>query len=146
MILTIAAPFGSTISLDFSKQFGERVELECFHFVIPPIEFRLMRKDKPLQDWQTAATEMYDLQHGPSVAQWGRDDHWFINDLDHRHDVMTCGVLSRDLILQTRGLGLQFVLLIWLREGTWRVLPGESAIQTRILDIESGANEKENCP
>ena len=137
MIITIHAPFGSTISLDFRKQFGERVELESFQFVTPPVEFRLMRNEKPLQEWQTATTEMYDLQHGPGVKEWARNDHWFTNDLDHRHDVMTCGVLSRDLILQTRGLGLQFVLLIWLREGTWRVLPGYSStsIEAEILAL-----------
>ena len=105
MIIPLTAPFGSIISLDFRKQFGERVELECFHFVVPPIEFRLLRNNMPLQEWQQGNIAMYDLQHGPGSKQWCRDGHWFINDLDHRHDVATCGVLSQKLRLETRGLG-----------------------------------------
>lgn len=120
MILAFENPFGSTLSLDLRKRFGESVELESFHFVAPPVEFRLTRLGVPLQDWQTANTEMYDLQHGPSVAIWERAGHWFRNDLRHRNDVMTCGVLSRDLCMETRGLALQFVLLVWLRESTVR--------------------------
>ena len=65
---------------------------------------------------------MYDLQHSPAVKQWARDDHWFTNDLNHRHDVMTCGVLSQGLVMETRGLGLTFVLVVWLREGTWQIV------------------------
>ena len=65
-------------------------------------------------------TDMYDLQHGPGVRQWARDDHWFINDLVHRHDAMTCGLLSHNVLMETRGLGFDFLLLVWLREGTWR--------------------------
>jgi hypothetical protein len=38
-MLSLRAPFGSTISLDLRKQFGDRVELECFQFLIPPPEF-----------------------------------------------------------------------------------------------------------
>jgi hypothetical protein len=120
MMLSLRAPFGSTISLDLRKQFGDRVELECFQFLIPPPEFRLVRNGKPLQDWQTANTDLYNLQHGPGVTQWTRDGHLFINDLDHRRDVMTCGLLSLDLTMETRGLALDFILLVWLREGTQR--------------------------
>ena len=134
MIIPLTAPFGSIISLDFRKQFGERVELECFHFVVPPIDFRLLRNNMPLQEWQQGNIAMYDLQHGPGSKQWCRDGHWFINDLDHRHDVATCGVLSQKLRLETRGLGLSFVLLIWLRESTWRALPGQSTeVRAEIL-------------
>jgi hypothetical protein len=43
MILSLTAPFGTSISLDFRKQLGEPVELQAFHFVRPPIEFRLLR-------------------------------------------------------------------------------------------------------
>jgi hypothetical protein len=56
-----------------------------------------------------------------------RDSHWFVNDLDHRHDVMTCGVLSQNLSMETRGLGFDFLLLVWLRESTWRVQQKEPA-------------------
>jgi hypothetical protein len=63
---------------------------------------------------------MYDLQHGRGVKQWAREDHWFVNDLNHRADVQTCGVLSRELVMETRGIALMCVLLIWLRDGTWR--------------------------
>ena len=126
MILTLSAPSGSAFSLDLTKQFGEAVELESFQFVMPPVEFRLLRRDVPVQEWQAGNTDMYDLQHGPGVKEWGRDDHWFTNDLQHRRDVMTCGVLSKDLVLETRGLALNFVLLVWLREGTWRPLSGHS--------------------
>lgn len=68
---------------------------------------------------------MYDLQHPPSVAMWSRNDHGFINDLCHRHDVATCGVLSQDLFMETRGLALSFVLLVWLRESTVRSRPAD---------------------
>jgi len=121
MILTFSALSGSNVSLDVSNQFGESVELCCFQFVEAPIEFRLTRRGLPLQEWQARNTEMYDLQHGPGVKQWGRDDRWFVNDLNHRDDVMTCGVWSQDLVMETRGLGLTFILLVWPREGTWRV-------------------------
>ncbi|MBZ5505986.1 MAG: hypothetical protein LAO78_10910 [Acidobacteriia bacterium] len=53
MILSLTEPFGTSISLDFRKQLGEPVELQAFHFVTPPIEFRLLRGDLPLQEWQT---------------------------------------------------------------------------------------------
>jgi hypothetical protein len=68
----------------------------------------------------TINTDILDLQHGPGVKEWARDGHSFINDVDHRHDVMTCGLLSRDLLMETRGLGLDFLLLVWLRESTRR--------------------------
>jgi hypothetical protein len=100
--------------------FGPLVELQSFQFVAPPSEFRLLRKETPLQDWQAANTEMYDLQHPPSVAEWTRDGHSFTNDLCHRKDVMTCGVLSQHLRMETRGLALIFVLMVWLRESTVR--------------------------
>jgi hypothetical protein len=121
VILTLSAPSGSGISLDFSNQLGESVELSCFQFVEPPIEFRLTRRGVPLQEWQAGNAELYDLQHGPGIKEWCRDGHSFINDLDHRNDVMTCGVLAKELIMETRGLGFRFVLLVWPREGTWRV-------------------------
>lgn len=120
MILTLTAPFGTLLNLDFTDRFGALVELECFHFVTPPIEFRLSRLGRPLQEWQTANTEMYDLQHGPGAKKWCRNGHWFTNDLHHRTDVATCGVLSRDLVMDTRCLGLNFILHVWLRESTVR--------------------------
>lgn len=126
-MLSLRALFGSTISLDLRKQFGDRVELDCFQFVIPPVEFRLVRNSRPLQEWQAANTDMYDLQHGPGVRQWARDYHRFINDLVHRHDVVTCGLLSQNLAMETRGLGFDFLLLVWLRESTWRVQQKEPA-------------------
>lgn len=119
MVLSLNALSGSTISLDFEKPLGARVELESFQFIAPPSDFRLVRGAKPLQDWQKGNSEIYDLQHCPGVKSWARDAHWFTNDFDHRHDVMTCGILSRNLAMQTQGLGLQFVLMIWLRQGTW---------------------------
>jgi hypothetical protein len=120
MMLTLRRPFGSTISLDCRERYGHCVGLNCFQFLIPPLEFRLVRNGKPLQDWQPANTDLYDLQHGPGVTQWTRDGHLFINDLDHRRDVMTCGLLSLNLMMETRGLALDFILLVWLREGTQR--------------------------
>lgn len=120
MVLSLSALSGSIISLDLRKEFGERVELAFFQFVVPPIEFRLVRNQRPLQIWQSANTDVYDLQHCPRVKRWERDSHWFINDLDHRPDVRTCGVRSEDLGMQTRGLGLNCVLLVWLREGTFQ--------------------------
>jgi hypothetical protein len=62
-MLTFTGSFGSTLSLDLTNEFGQKVELQCFQFIIPPLEFRLMRQDVALQDWQEANTEMYDLQH-----------------------------------------------------------------------------------
>jgi hypothetical protein len=127
MMLSLRALFGSTISLDLRKQFGDRVELDCFQFVIPPVEFRLVRLGRPLQEWQKGNSDMYDLQHPPGVRQWVRDSHWFVNDLDHWRDVMTCGLLSQNLAMETRGLGFDFLLLVWLRENTWRVQQKEPA-------------------
>ena len=123
MIITIDALAGQTISLDLSDKLGDRAEIECFHFVAPPIEFRLVRNSIPLQVWQTGNTEMYDLQHGPGVKEWCRDEHAFINDVRHRDDVATCGVLSRDLTLETTGLGFHITLLVWPRESTFHVKP-----------------------
>ena len=111
---------GSIIDLDVRSQFGELVELECFQFLAPPIEFRLLRNATLLQEWQSANTDMYDLQHPARVANWARDDHWFVNDLHHRDDAVTCGVLSKDLKMETRGLGLGLILMVWLRETTVR--------------------------
>jgi hypothetical protein len=99
----VSAPFGSCISLDFGSEFGEKVELESFQFIAPPIEFRLVRNGVAVQEWQACNTEMYDLQHGPGVKQWSRDGHWLHNDLDHRHDLVTCGILAKDLVMETRG-------------------------------------------
>jgi hypothetical protein len=62
MIFSLNAPSGATISLDLEGLFGERVELEAFQFISPPIEFRLVRGDKPLQEWQKGNSEIYDLQ------------------------------------------------------------------------------------
>jgi len=73
MTVSLNAPSGSTISLDLEKLFGERVELEAFQFVFPPIDFRLVRGDKPLQEWQKGNSEIYDLQHCPGVKNWARD-------------------------------------------------------------------------
>ena len=120
MMLTLRGPFGSSISLDFRTRFGESIELQCFQFVVPPIEFRLLRRTRPLQEWQQSNTDIYDLQHGSGVKEWSRDGHSFVNDTQHRYDVMTCGLLSRDLLMETRGLGLDFLLLVWLRESTRR--------------------------
>jgi len=132
MILSLNAPSGSTMSLDFAKPFGARVELEGFQFITPPTDFRLVRGNKPLQEWQQGNSEIYDLQHCPGMKSWARDAHCFTNDFDHRHDVMTCGILSRGLAMQTRGLGLTFILMIWLRQGTWALQ--ELPIASRIRD------------
>jgi hypothetical protein len=118
--MTFSGSCGSTLSLDLRNTFGQSVELQCFQFITPPIEFRLLRKETPLQEWQAGNTEIYDLQHPPSVAEWARDGHSFTNDLCHREDVMTCGVLSQDLRMETRGLALTLVLMVWLRESTVR--------------------------
>src|SRR5258707_5191964 len=104
VILKVRAMFGSVVSLDFTRQFGESLELQCFQFVTPPIEFRLARKSIPLQEWQACNTKLYDLQHSPRVDEWSRYGNRFINDLHHRDDVMTCGVLSKYLVMETYGL------------------------------------------
>jgi hypothetical protein len=122
MILTIRGRCGSLLSLDLTATLGPAVELQCFQFVLPPAEFRLTRQGVALQEWQLANTGIYDLQHGPGVAKWCRDDRWFINDLNHRTDVATCGVLTKNLAMETRGLAFDFLLLVWPREGTFRVL------------------------
>jgi hypothetical protein len=133
VLLTLGGAFGCTLSLDLRKRFGELVELQCFQFITPPIEFRLMRHSLALQDWQAVNTNIYDLQHPPSVTTWSRDGHYFNNDLHHRNDVMTCGVLSKGLFMETRGLALNFLLTVWLRESTARVQamsPSPVLIQT----------------
>lgn len=119
MILTIRGKCGNLLSLDLTATLGPSVELQCFQFVVPPVEFRLTRRGSALQEWQIANTEIYDLQHGPGVTRWCRDERWFINDLNHRTDIVTCGVLSKDLAMETRGLAFDFLLLVWPREGTF---------------------------
>ncbi len=120
MIITLSGPAGQPLSLDLREQFGERVEIDCFHFIVPPIEFRLVRNGAQLQDWQAGSIEMYDLQHPASAKEWARNGHRLINDLKHRDDVMTCGVLSKELAIETTGLTFPITLLVWLRERTCR--------------------------
>jgi hypothetical protein len=76
---------------------------------------------------------MYDLQHAPGVTHWSRGHHWFLNDLDHRTDAVTCGMLSRDLAMEMRGLAFRFLLLVWLRDGTWVNSVGPGEVLTEIL-------------
>lgn len=135
MTRTFRGSFGSSISLDLSEQFGASVEIESFQFISPPVEFRLVRDARPLQKWQAGNTEMYDLQHGPGVKDWEREGHRFVNDLDHRHDVMTCGVLSKNLVMETRGLAGDFLLVVWVRESTVRGVPS-----SRTSDVPSTVN------
>lgn len=120
MILHFSGNFGSAVSLDLRQKFGEKAEIQCFQFIVPPIEFRLVRDGAALQEWQPGNTEIYDLQHPPNVAEWSRDGHCFRNDLKHRNDVMTCGLLSQGLAMETRGLVGTFVLLVWTRESSCR--------------------------
>lgn len=120
MIITISGPAGQPLSLDLREQFGERAEIDCFHFIVPPIEFRLVRNGAPLQDWQCGSTEMYDLQHPARAKAWSRDGHRFVNDLRHRDDSVTCGVLSKELAIETTGLAFPITLLVWPREITCR--------------------------
>jgi len=127
MIIFFTALAGESISLDLSKQFGDRAEIECFHFLEPPGEFRLVRNGTPLQDWQAGNREMYDLQHPPTIKEWQRDERRFTNDLQHRDDVMTCGVLSTGLAIETRGLAFPVTLLVWPRESTCRARPAAGA-------------------
>jgi hypothetical protein len=136
MIVTIEARAGERISLDLTRSLGERVEIECFQFAVPPIEFRLARNSQPLQAWQTGNTKLYDLQHAPPGKNWCRDGHAFINDLQHRDGVATCGVLSKDLTLETTGLGFHIILLVWPRGTTFRAKPG--AVESlRIIQPEA---------
>jgi hypothetical protein len=139
MILTVRGLCGNPLSLDVTATLGPSVELQSFQFVVPPIEFRVMRQGVALQEWQAGNTEMYDLQHGPGIRTWCRDGQWFINDLNHRMDVATCGVLSKDLILETRGLALEFLLLVWPREGTFQARSAESL--NSLTQIVSPINE-----
>jgi hypothetical protein len=120
MIIPIRGIAGQSISLDLREQLGERVEIDCFHFLVPPIEFRLVRNGLPLQEWQAGSQDMYDLQHPAEAKEWSRAGHWFSNDVEHRDDVVTCGVLSKELAVETRGLGFPIELLVWPRESTCR--------------------------
>lgn len=126
MIITMNGLAGQTLNLDLREKLGESVEIQCFHFVIPPIEFQLTRNRFPLQEWQPGNTEMYDLQHGPGMKDWCRNGHCFWNDLDHRTDVATCGVLSKGLVIETTGLNFHVRLLVWPRETTIRARPASS--------------------
>jgi hypothetical protein len=122
VIVTLRGCAGSVLNLDVRHQLGPHVELEFFQFVIPPIEFRLVRREVPLQRWHAGNCELFDLQHPPSARHWSRDDHEFVNDLAHRSDVSTCGVLSQELAMETRGLAFECVLMVWQRESTCRPL------------------------
>jgi len=118
VIVTIEGLAGQRLNLDLSERLGARVELECFQFITPPIEFRLTRDGLPLQDRQIGNRDLYDLQHGPAVKDWSRDDHLFVNDCHHRNDVATCGVLSKGLTIETTGLNFAITLMVWPREST----------------------------
>jgi hypothetical protein len=131
MIIAIRGTAGQFISLDLRAPLGEHVEIESFYFLVPPIEFRLVRNGVALQAWQPGNTEMYDLQHPAHARVWQRHGHWFVNDLDHRDDAMTCGVLSKDLALETRDLGFSIELLVGPRESTCR--PGVSTTTARSI-------------
>jgi hypothetical protein len=120
MVLKFTGSFGSAISLDLAEKLGDRVELQCFQFVVSPIEFRLLRHGTPLQEWQEGNVESYDLQHSPTVKEWSRNNHRFVNDLAHRNDVATCGLLSQEVIMETRGLLGDFLLLVWPRMSACR--------------------------
>jgi hypothetical protein len=121
MIITIDYHAGDVIRLDLREQLGDSVELECFQFVVPPIEFRLVRNRVPLQDWQPGNTRMYDLQHPSGTKGWSRDEHQLSDELQHRPEHMTCGVLCKDLVIETTGLAFPIVLLVWPRESTCRM-------------------------
>jgi hypothetical protein len=66
-------------------------ELEGFHFVNPPVEFRLVRDGSPLAEWQTWDTEY----HTPQYPVLGG----------------TRGLKAQGLALETRVLCGRFVLL-----------------------------------
>jgi hypothetical protein len=50
-------------------------------------------------------------------------------------DVVTCGVLSQGLAMETRGLAFDFLLLVWPREGTF--LARVAASFTQILPTKT---------
>jgi len=120
MILKFTGRFGSPVNLELTEKLGKRAELQCFQFVEPPPKFRLVRHATFLQEWQEGNTDLYDLQHGPAVKEWSRHNHWFVNDLVHRDDVLTCGILSQDVIMETRSLAGNYLLLVWPRMSTCR--------------------------
>jgi hypothetical protein len=119
MIVTYKGSAGARVSLDLTEQLGPRAEIEFFEFSPPPPEFRLTRNGVALQEWQCWADGTFDLQHPPTAKCWCRDGRQFFNDLEHRNDVATCGVLSKDLVIETRGLAAEFTLFVWPRQGTY---------------------------
>ena len=56
---------------------------------------------------------MYDLQHGLWRAGVVISRSQVYERIYHCRDVMTCGVLSRRVYVETEAWGLSFVLLVW---------------------------------
>jgi len=123
MILKFDAPCGSTVSLDLSEKLGEQIEIDHLCFTAAPAEFRILRNGIGITLWHSGDTTTHNLQR-TGLMQWGESqsrghDPLQFFDRPHRRDVMTFGILTKGLALETRGLVGNFSLLVWPREGTF---------------------------
>jgi hypothetical protein len=97
MIVEYRGAYGSTVAIELAG------ELEGYGFINPPIEFRLLRSGGPISEWQQCDAEYHSLLR-PVIA----------NDI-----LRTRGLEAAGVSFETRGLGGEFVLLVWRREGTF---------------------------
>jgi hypothetical protein len=128
MTITFNGRSGSTLLLDLTDRFGKRVEIDHLSFGTPPIEFRLLRNGKPITNWVKGTEESHDLQRDCLFSRWteyfGRHtpkDPLIFDDPPHRHDILTSGLLTTGLAVETRAdlMNSEFSLLVRLREFTY---------------------------
>ncbi len=128
MILTYDGRSGSTISLDTTETIGKRAEIDMFSFFIPPLQFRLVRNGIPITDWADGTCEDHDLQRG-NLADWtervsrlrSRAGCLTFHDPPHEvvEGVVTFGIHTKGLSMETNGMVGNFGLHVWPRIGTF---------------------------
>jgi hypothetical protein len=102
MIIEYRGTYGSTVDIELAG------ELEGYGFINPPIEFRVLRSRVPISGWQDCDAVYHSLLR-PVIVNAA---------------LRTRGLEAAGLSFETRGLGGEFVLLVWRREGTFSSPPG----------------------
>jgi hypothetical protein len=71
MIFNVVQPYGSSVLLD---QFRE---LQGFEFIDPPIEYRFVRGQAPVRDWEIPPKKFTSLLHPVTID--GGTNNWARN-------------------------------------------------------------------
>lgn len=105
MILSYNCVFGVVLPMNLTERFGDGVELQALEFVNAlPIEWRLVSEGTPTTEWQSPMPERKTFP---------------FHDLQVPHSGGTRGTSAAGISLETRGIG-GCIVLVWLREGTYR--------------------------